>query len=337
MFEGQEVEAQDGEVLAMVQGLPLVYASLEESQKGDSWCQGLVQGLKKGDPAMNKFKIHNRLLCYQPKGAKTKRYVVPELLRSMLMMYFHDSPLSVHLGAFQTWNKVRCQFYWPKLKDDVFQYVRQCDLCQRAKPAQDMKVGLHTAAPASYNLERIFIDFMGPLVRTKKGNQAILVVMDSFSKFLAFYPVRNITSAAVCEVLENKYFMGYGVPKSFVSDNAKVFKSKVFYDFCLRWGIKRINTTPYYPQGSLTERVMRNLKAALKIFHHQSQVRWDENLHLLAFASNAAYHESTTMSPSKLFLGRELNTPLGNVWDLTFKVPSFKCQQSPGSPTFLGI
>ena len=67
--------------------------------------------------------------------------------------------------------------FWPQLKDEVFKYVTQCDLCQRA---QNMKVRLHSATPASCPLERVFIDFMGPLVRTKKGNQAILVVMDSF-------------------------------------------------------------------------------------------------------------------------------------------------------------
>jgi hypothetical protein len=81
--------------------------------------------------------------------------------------------------------------------------------------------------------------------------------------------------------------------------------------------MKRINTTPNYPQGSLAERVMRNLKAALKIFHHHSQKKWDENLHLLAVAFNTACHESTQMSPSRLFLGRELDMPLENVWDLT--------------------
>jgi hypothetical protein len=180
-----------------------------------------------------------------------------------------------------------------------------------------MKVGLHDSSPAEAPLERIFIDFMGPLVRTKKGNQAILVVMDSFTKFVAFYPVRSITSAVVCNVLEHNYFMTYGVPKSLVSDNAKVFKSKVFSDFCFQWGIKRINISPYYPQASLAERVMRNLKAALKIFHNQSQKMWDTKLHFLAFAFNSACHESTKMCPSKLFLGRELNTPLENVWDLT--------------------
>jgi len=98
------------------------------------------------------------------------------------------------------------------LRDDVFHYVRQCDLCQRAKPAQDTKVGLHTATPASYLLERVFIDFMGHLVCTKRGNQAVLVVMHSFSKFVVFYPVRNITSTIVCDILGSRYFTAYGVP-----------------------------------------------------------------------------------------------------------------------------
>jgi hypothetical protein len=137
--------------------------------------------------------------------------------------------------------------------------------------------------------------------------------MDSFSKFVAFYPVRNITLAIVCDILESRYFTAFGMPKSIVSDNAKVFRSKAFYDFCFRWGIKRINTTPYYPQGSLTQNINRNLKAALKTFHYQSQWIWDEDLHLLAFSFNTACHESTKFCPAKLFLERELATPLDRV------------------------
>ena len=68
------------------------------------------------------------------------------------------------------------------------------------------------------------------------------------------------------------------------------------YSFKLdRQRVKRINTTPYYPQASLAERVMRSLKAALKIFHNQSQKMWDDKLHFLAFAFNSACHESTKM------------------------------------------
>ena len=81
-------------------------------------------------------------------------------------------------------------------------------------------------------------------------------------------------------------------------------------------GIEHITTTPYYPQASLAERVNRNLKAALKIFHHKAQNTWDENLCQLSMAFNIAVHESTRSTPDILFLGREMKTPLEVRWDL---------------------
>jgi hypothetical protein len=70
-------------------------------------------------------------------------------------------------------------------------------------------------------------------------------------------------------------------------------------------GVDQLTTTPYYPQASLAERANRNLEAALKIFHHQSQDTWDVNLPLFSVAFNIAIHETTGYSPDKIFLGRE--------------------------------
>jgi len=145
------VTDQEEGLLAMIQGLPIVYTSLEEHQREDPLCKDLLEALKRGDLTVTKFRLQNNLLCYQLKGAKTRRYVAPALLRPMLLKHFHDSPMSRHLGSFKTWKKVGHQFYWPKLREDVFHYVGQCDLCQCAKPAQVTKVGLHTVTPASYH------------------------------------------------------------------------------------------------------------------------------------------------------------------------------------------
>jgi hypothetical protein len=162
-------------------------------------------------------------------------------------------------------------------------------------------------------MERIFIDLMGPLVRSKRGNTAILVVVDGFSKFVVFYPTRALTAQVVCDKLEKFYFPAYGTPSSVVSDNAQAFRSRLFRDMCFRWGIQHITTTPYYPQGSLAERVNRNLKAALKIFCHASHNAWDVDLPWLSLAFNTAVHKSTGFTPDKLI------SPLDVVWDLTNK------------------
>jgi len=79
------------------------------------------------------------------------------------------------------------------MRQEFFEYERKCELCQRAKPAQNTRVALHSAEPPRYPLERLFIDFVGPLVRSKQGNIVILVSVDGFSKFATFFPVRSIT------------------------------------------------------------------------------------------------------------------------------------------------
>jgi hypothetical protein len=103
------------------------------------------------------------------------------------------------LESLKTFQKIAANFYWPKMRSEIFEYVRACDLCQRAKPAQNIAVGLHSASPMTFPMERVFIDFMGPLTRSKRGNVAILAVLDGFSKFVTFYPTRRITSNEVCE------------------------------------------------------------------------------------------------------------------------------------------
>jgi hypothetical protein len=95
-----------------------------------------------------------------------------------------------------------------------------------------------------------------------------------------------------------------------------VFKSRLFYNTCFSWGIKHVTTSPYYPQASQVERFNRNLKAALTIYHNAQHTRWDESLPSLAIAFNTAWHESTGSTPALLFLGREMNHPLGLKWEL---------------------
>jgi len=155
----------------------------------------------------------------------------------MLIKYFHDSPLAGNLRAFKTLHKVAMNFWWPQMRADVFRHVRNCYLCQRGKPAPNTRVGLHAAEPSSKPLEKLFVDFVGPLTRTKRGNSVILVVLDSFPKLVGFFPVRRMASSVVIDCLEKGYFPAYGTPTSIVTDNARVFRSKEVKDLCFRWGL----------------------------------------------------------------------------------------------------
>jgi hypothetical protein len=144
---------------------------------------------------------------------------------------------------------------------------------------------------------------VGPLARSKRGILAILAIVNAFSKFVSFYPMKKITSQAVSDCLGRRFVPTYGTPESIVTDKASVLVRRQVKDMCFWWGIPHITTIPYYPQASLAEMVNRNLKLAFRVFHHGSQNSWDEDLTCLSLAFNTAVHESKKCTPDKLFLG----------------------------------
>jgi hypothetical protein len=104
----------------------------------------------------------------------------------MMLKHFHDAVSSGHLGAKKTFQRIAANVWWPKMRSDIFSCVKKCELCFRSKPAQNTRVGMHTARPSTEPMEKLFIDFVGPLVSSKRGNIVILVVVDAFSKFAVF-------------------------------------------------------------------------------------------------------------------------------------------------------
>jgi hypothetical protein len=140
-----------------------------------------------------------------PYRAKRRRFVIPASLRPMVLQYFHDSIHGGHLGSLKTFQKIAANFYWPKWGLRSSNTYARATCVSGPKPPKTA-VGLHSASPMTFPMERVFIDFMGPLTRSKRGSVAILAVLDGFSKFVTFYPTRRITSNEVCDRLERQYF-----------------------------------------------------------------------------------------------------------------------------------
>jgi hypothetical protein len=132
--------------------------------------KALAAALREGDPTVASFRLHNNLLCYQPKGAKARCYAVPALLRPMLLKYFHDSPMSGNLGAFKNGKTLGVNF--TGRNSGMFSIVVVCVICQRPMSAQDARVGSHTATPASYPLDgfHLFHGTRSAYQKTKSGD-----------------------------------------------------------------------------------------------------------------------------------------------------------------------
>ena len=156
----------------------------------------IIEDVKSGSRT-DKYCLSKGVLCTTDKAGKPYRIYLPKAVRDMVFKYFHDSLMGGHLGFFKTKNKICNQFFWPGCHNDVKRMVRRCDVCQMSKPARNTKIGLLSSSVPSRPMEKIHIDYVGKLPRSRKGNRFILVAVDAFSKFCWLCPCLLYTSRCV--------------------------------------------------------------------------------------------------------------------------------------------
>ena len=113
---------------------------------------------------------------------------------------------------------------------------------------------------------RVLIDCIGPLPKSKSGNEYLLNIMCTSTRFPEAIPLRNIKAKAIIKALV-KVFTLVGLPKSHQGSN---FMSGVFQQVMYELGIHQYKSSAYHP-------------GAIERFH-QTGKDWDEGVHLLLFA-----------------------------------------------------
>src|SRR5207302_7374908 len=103
----------------------------------------------------------------------------------------HDKPTIGHGGMAKTIEIINRNYYWPKLCEQVKQYVKNCDICQRTKSVRHAPFGLlkpHEAPEKPW--KSIAMDFITGLPEPE-GYDAIWVVVDRLTKMAHFLPCRT--------------------------------------------------------------------------------------------------------------------------------------------------
>ena len=223
---------------------------------------------------------------------------------------FHDNPLGGHLGIKRTVERIRRQFCWRGMVNDIKKYIKKCIKCQRNKSSRKTLMPMVLTDTAVRPFQKIYMDMVGPLPETTSGNKLILTVQDDFSKFMLCAPMPDGEASTVAKVFFSEVIARYGVPSILVTDNGTNFMSKVFSETCKLLGIKKLNTTPYHPQanGSL-ERSHRPLAEYLRSFVDEDGSNWDQWLAPAMHVHNNAVHTSTGQTPFRTLYGFDINVP----------------------------
>ena len=259
----------------------------------------------------NLFILQNGLVWRNDPKTGREQLFVPESLRTEVMYMCHNLPMSGHQGEDRTLLRLKDRYYWKGMTKDTREYVRSCAVCNRHKKpnkkAKHEMVGFHAGAP----LERVHLDFLGPLPKTARGNEYVLMIVDQFTKWVECLPLPSQTAEQTAAALVDQFIARFGCPLQIFTDRGSNFESNLFTEVCELLRIHKTRTTPYRPSANgQVERYNRTLMDAVRCFVGRNQASWDLLMPQIAAALRSSVNRHTGYTPNKLMFGREVNTPV---------------------------
>jgi hypothetical protein len=150
-----------------------------------------------------------------------------EPMRTQIIRETYESLLTGHPGREVTYKILARDYFWPGMSDDIWRYVRNCDVCGRSKPWREGKQGLLKPLPIPAQIwKEISIDFVEGLPESE-GITSLMVVTDQLSKGAIFIPLPNTTTDTVVRKFLERVVAYHGLPNAITLDQGNQFVSKL--------------------------------------------------------------------------------------------------------------
>ena len=160
---------------------------------------------------------------------------------------------------------------------------------QKSKSSRDGYSGLLNPLPIPDRpWTDISIDFVTGLPESK-GHNAILMVVDRFSKMHHYIPCttdeEGTTAEETARMLIKHVWKVHGLPTTIISDRGPQFVSLVWKSLCVMLGIKAKLSTAFHPEtDGQSEISNQEMERYLRTYVNYQQDDWTEWLSLTEFA-----------------------------------------------------
>ena len=241
------------------------------------------------------------------------KLVIPHVLRNKVLTIWHDSPLSGHFAEKRTLEKFSKLYFWPYALKDVRSWVRSCLKCNQFNPPRPGYLrGPLQPIKTDHVFQIVCFDIAGPFFPpSSRGNQYVLIIVDHFSNWTEFVPLKTIDAVSIARSLLDNWCCRYGVPERFHSDGASNVHGNVIHELCLLIGAGKSKSSRLHPQGDgQAEAFVKILKNCLIKHVEKNVLDWDLYLQSTAFAVRTSTSTSTGFAPCDLVLGRKLRSAI---------------------------
>jgi hypothetical protein len=245
---------------------------------------------------VEKFVARDGLLYFTKKDT----LAIPDdkALRTLILLEIHDA--GGHFGVEKTYEALERRFFWPHMGKSTKSFVRSCDMCQRQKGAARSGNGLLMPLEIpDRSWSSVSMDFVTGLPLTARGHDAILTVVDRFSKMTHVIPTRKTATAQdTASLFFSWIYRLHGLPRDIVSDRDPQFTSDFWQSLFTLIGTKlSMSTANHAKTDGQTEAQNKTIGQLLRVHARDDPTNWDSYLPLVEFAMNNSVNVSTGLTP----------------------------------------
>ena len=206
---------------------------------------------------------------------------------------------------------------WQGMREHVRRFIRRCPCCQKMSQLK-APIEAHPFTMSTYKvMERLAVDFIERLTPDENGNSHILVIIDTFSRFVELIPTKDINMKAVAKALF-AHMGRYGAFSQLLSDRGSAFVNAVIKELLTYSGTEHLTSTPYSKEeNSIVERsnkeIMRHLRNI--IFDWRVSKKWSTYLPIVQRVINSTKHASTGVTPAEIVFGNSIDLDRGIFYD----------------------
>nr|GEX74041.1 putative reverse transcriptase domain-containing protein [Tanacetum cinerariifolium] len=214
-------------------------------------------------------------------------------VRKVIMDEGHKSKYSINPGSDKMYYDLQDMYWWPGMKRDISTYVSECLTCTKVKAEHQRPFGLlQQPEIPEWKWEKITMDFITNLPRTRSGHDAIWVVVDRLTKSSCFLAIReDYSTEKLARLYTDEIVARHGVLVSIISDRDARFTPRLWQTFQKALGTRLDMSTAYHPQtNGQSECIIQTLKDMLRVCVIDFGGSWDVHLPSAEFSYNNSYH-----------------------------------------------
>jgi hypothetical protein len=234
-----------------------------------------------------------------------------------------------HPGQKATYDQISRRYQWRGMYQDVVEWVKTCDECQR-RGKRRFEEPLHPTWSVTV-WDKVGLDVIYMPWEGEGGDGYLVLARDDLSGYVEGRPMDKVTSLNVAKFLQEDVVCRHGVPRKIVLDGGSE-NLGFTRDLMRQYGMHGIAIAPYHPQSNgLIERGHQTIVNAIAKYRNSDASRnanprnppigrgWSRYLSLAMWADRITVRRTTGYSAFELVYGRECLLPIQlavNSWNL---------------------